>query len=133
MELLLSDEKYLHSDDEFDMNGRASRNYPHEGEEYTIEEERVDGTTILRVLDEDDEIMAAATYMNGLEGRTQDEYEGHGEAVNHFDEFDNPLHAINFITYGGLSDAQDFSETDSEQNWGNEVKGFEENYPSRDR
>lgn len=114
------EKKYLHFDDEFDVNGRASRQYPHDDEVFTVEEKRVGNpsgsdATILRVLDGEGDLKVAATYMNGLEDRRKEDYEGLGESVNELEDYDNPLHAINQITYASLDKSGTFAESEGYQ------------------
>jgi hypothetical protein len=113
------DQKYLHLDEDFDVNGRTRTSYIHDGERFTIHEERVpqgdeSNATILRVLNDAGDIKAAATYLNGLEDRTSDGYDGHGEALNRFNQYDNVLHAVNEISDGGIDPDMDFAEESNE-------------------
>ena len=127
--------EYLCDDGEFDSAGRATRDYPHDGEVYTVEEERIGDlddpdATILRVLDGDDEVVVAATYLNGFEDRTEEEYDGFGEPINKLENADNPLHAIDFVTYSGLNSDSSFSQTRHQGNWGHAQDELEGSHPA---
>lgn len=110
---------YLFEEEELNSAGRATRSFDYEGQEYVVEEEKVgigsesSDATILRVFDEIGSPVLAATYMKGLEDRTEAEYSGMGEPLNTFDEFDNPLHAVNQITGEKLSE-RSFSQNNGE-------------------
>lgn len=116
--------EYLFDDEEFNESRRARNDYEDGGNHYTIEEEKVRNQgetvgTVFRVF-EGEEIVAAATYLNGLEGRTEDEFNGMGEPLNET-EYDNVLHAVNQITGGKLAE-RDFSTEDQKDYEGEQLE-----------